>query len=155
MMMHCLQLGGLELCYDADNERVVSKLFPNNQNKYYYEYDISALDESVRGKCVKYMGDGILDKGLRPLKVVYMKRNPLSQYRSSKHSLGRVQPGYEDHVRTQIDRLSKAEQVGLTVLDYDQVIDDPLKAFVSLYDDGWPIDPVKASLGVDRSMKHF
>lgn len=158
MMMHCLKLGGMEVEYDKDLEIEMLEKFPNNKNKYYYElytpgereFDV----ERARGKCIKAMGVQCLTLGLEPLSVVYMRRDPLSQYESVRAALGVTQMQYQatadSHVRKLRDSVSN-----LVVFDYDDVLNEPLLAFDKLVANGWPIDPIAASKGVDKSMKHF
>lgn len=154
--MHCLGLGGLELFYDKDLEEELIENYPHNRNRYYYEIrspgEKPRDPDLMRGKCIKVMGDGCLSMGLDPLKVVFMKRDPLSQYESMRNALGMVQTQYEIVSNRFIRNL---EKVDLTVFDYDDVLKDPLGSFQLLADRGWPIDPVKASEGVDVSQKHF
>ena len=160
MMMHCLRLGGMSLYYDRDNEERLARSLTKNQNCYYYEMALTRSDEwpaeVIRGKCVKAMGITALGKGLSPIRCVYMQRDPVSQYKSSKSSLRNVDSRYEYWVEKDIQELSESDEIeDLVVFDYDEVLSDPSKAFETLVQHGWPIDPWKASVGVDRSMKHF
>jgi hypothetical protein len=160
MMMHCLGLGGLDLYYDEGNEERLRKSLKDNPNPYYYELTNLLPGEwpvdELKGKCVKAMGTCALNQGIGAMRVVYMQRNTLAQYKSSKKSLGNIDNRYDFWRSQAIRELSRSKEVeDLVILDYDEVLNEPLKAFTKLANHDWPIDPVEASLGVDRSMKHY
>ncbi len=163
MMMHCLGLGGLELVYDDDYEQELHDgEFGNN---YYYEKrplngdtfnGDSMLFSEVDGKCIKDMGCGPMKWKQGPIKVVYMQRNPRSQMLSMKNAHNEVKPQYAEEALFNVHVIQESKHIdSCRVLDYDAVLKTPLRAFQSLVDDGWPIDPVKAASGVDTTLKHY
>lgn len=160
MMMHCIQEGGLGLAWDKDRDQVIRKLRPRNHNPYFYELSPASCEDILKhgNKCVKMLGTLALYAASHPLRIVYMRRAYKAQAQSIKFSLGEfVVPGAQDRNNDFfLNALLLSERVdSLTVLDYDDVLQDPLKSFRTLRDDGWPIDPAKAALGVDTSLKHY
>jgi hypothetical protein len=162
MMMHCLGLGGLELHYDKENENVLKNNLPNSSNDYYYEHpsSISNWIGCVDGKCIKALGGKILNMDiaqaislLPELKVVYMIRTPIYQ-QASQHRVwgGKGVDSNPEQIIEKIVKLQSAPQIDdCFVFSYEAVLKDPLKHFKILERNGWPIDPVKAASGVNRT----
>lgn len=157
-MMHCLGLGGLELAYDESREQALHREFPNNPNKYFYELEIPKAIwlPLEKGKCTKAMGATCLNRGIAPIKIVYMVREPKAQLESV---MTACKPELNDYQKTSRDFIEKLEASNeidsLIILDYKDVVRQPLQAFYALERHGWPIDAFKASTGVDPSLKHF
>ena len=158
MMMHCLGLGGLELVYDESRDRALHREFPNNPNKFFYELELPKAIwlPLTKGKCTKAMGATCLNRGIAPIKIVYMVREPKAQFESVGAACVPELNDYQKQSKKYITELESSNETdSLTVLDYDEVLEKPLKAFYILEKYGWPIDAFTASTGVDRSLKHY
>jgi len=162
MMMECLELGGLEICWDNGRDEKLHLEQPLNPNARFYELDVPEIKwlplTPYRGKCVKLMGTNCLDRKAAPLKVVYMRRDANARGESLRNGCGPefVNDYYEIALQKHLHYLGESEEVDtLTVFDFDEVVKDPLKSFCALRNDGWPIDPVKAASGVNPELKHY
>ena len=162
MVMECVEKGGLEIVWDESRDEAIRLEQPRNPNAHFYELEpprqmwlpMTGFDDV----CIKSMGSACLGRGGGPFKVVYMTRDRHEQRQSVKFACGEVtdekKQVYLDD--TFLGRFRESDQVdSLTVLDYGEVIKNPLKSFCALRNDGWPIDPVKASEGVDPKLKHY
>ena len=160
MMMHCLGLGGLPLAYDPSREEALREEQPHNPNEYFYELEIpKALFMSLaeyKGKCLKALGISALGRGAEPLKVIYMMRDPTSQFNSMKTACGMIEGNYIGRSFRILSKLQSSDEVeSCLVLDYDSVLKNPIKSFSWLKANGWPIDVEKSASGVDPSRKHY
>jgi len=161
MMMECVERGGLEICWDESRERALHLEQPQNPNAHFYELELPKqiwmpLSE-YRGKCIKAMGATFLGRD-GSFKVVYMVREGEAQASSIRSACGKRTSASKQKRfnKTFLERLRRSDQIdSLVILDYDEVLKNPLKAFRSLEDDGWPIDPVKAASGVNPQLKHY
>ena len=162
MMMECVEKGGLEICWDESREKAIHLDMPGNPNARFYELEpprqwFMPMSE-FRGKCIKAMGATFLGRDGGPFKVIYMMRDRDEQRQSIKAACDQ-----ENTLETQemldkefLGQIRSSDQVdSLTILDYDEVLKNPLKAFRSLQEDGWPIDPVKSASGVNPELKHY
>ena len=162
MLMECVERGGLEICWDESRDTAIRLEQPRNPNAHFYELELPKQVwmpmTPYRGKCIKAMGTTFMGRDGGPFKVVYMTRDRAAQRQSVKFACGQVtnEERQETLDNTFLDRLKDSDQIdSLTILDYDEVIKNPLQSFCALRNDGWPIDPVKASLGVDPTQKHY
>jgi len=160
--MECVEKGGLEICWDESRDKAIRLEQPRNPNAHFYELEVPKQlwmpMSPYAGKCIKSMGTMFLGRDGGPFKVVYMVRDREAQATSVKFACGQVTSTEKQKKlnKTFIERLRKSNQVdSLIILDYDEVLKNPQKAFRSLEDDGWPIDPVKAASGVKPNLKHY
>jgi hypothetical protein len=84
-----------------------------------------------------------------------MRRNPIEVDMSmrrmgkGKEQTPRLYRGYQDRIQLILEHRS---DVNLTILDYGDVIDDPVAAFEALAGNGFPINPELASAVVDDKL---
>jgi len=162
MMMECAERGGLEICWDESRDKAIHLQMPGNPNAHFYELEpprqwFMPMSE-FRGKCIKAMGSNFLGRDGGPFKVVYMVRDRDAQRQSIKFACNQ-----ENTLATQemldkefLGKIRVSDQVdSLIILDYEDVIKNPLDSFRKLQDDGWPIDSVKAASGVRPELKHY
>ena len=162
MMMECVERGGLEICWDESRDRSIRLEQPRNPNARFYELEppkqIWMPMAEYDGKCIKSMGSQCLGRDGGPFSVVYMIRDRESQRQSIKFACGQAtnEANQERNDSVFIGRFQESDQVdSLTILDYDDVLENPLRAFCTLRNKGWPIDPVKAAEGVKLELKHY
>lgn len=162
MMMECVERGGLEICWDKSREEAIHREQPQNPNARFYELEpprqwFMPMSE-FRGKCIKAMGATCLGRDGGPFKVMYMVRDRDEQRQSIEAACNQENSLATQEMldKTFLGRLRASDQVdSLTILDYGEVLKNPLKAFRSLQKDGWPIDPVKAASVVNPQLKHY
>ena len=84
-----------------------------------------------------------------------MRRNPIEVDMSMRRigkgqeQTPRLYQGYQDRIQLILESRS---DVNLTVLDYGDVIDDPVTAFETLAGNGFPINPKLAAAVVDDKL---
>lgn len=161
MMMRCLIAGGLVGVYntDLDNQLFQDGYHPNPHG--FYENPVSDRDLlEYSNKVTKYPFRMLLDLPIGNYKIILLKRNPEEIFNSMLNftpytSWGRdmvVLEFYDEIFNHIIDVLNVREDVTLTVLNYIDIINNPLVEFNKLVDNGWPIDATAAALLVDDSL---
>ena len=94
---------------------------------------------------------------------IFLKRNPEEIRKSMLEftpftSWGRemvVLEFYDEIVGHIISELNKRSDVTLTVLNYRDIVSNPLEAFNKLVFDGWEINPVISASLVDETLHRF
>lgn len=179
MMMRCLEKGGipavLSSSRDVMNEQYGDDYYKPNGDGFYEltraEFIAPGFPRMYPERAVKCLYSGLatikLGEEGRDLKIIYMLRHP-EEIRQSyeaffRSSLGLVKarPMDEDapyHVvmKRVVETVSqRADVAGLAVLQYRDVVAEPLHIFEGLQADGWPIDPVPAAGVVDPKRCRF
>ena len=162
MMMECLEMGGLEISWSRSRDKDLHDELPNNPNAHFYELDFVECIwlplTKYRGTCIKQMGATCLNRGISPMRVVYMIRDEAAQSQSQFHACNMPlkTERYQQKNFACIAAMQNSDEVeSCYVANYDEVLKDPLQTFRRLKDDGWPIDPEKAAKGVKPELKHY
>lgn len=158
MMMRALEAGGLPCVYstawDADRNR--NTLIPGyvpNPHGFYEDAPLESRDWSpFRGKAVKVIRDNLcMIPADERLSVVYMRRDPAEIRRSYVGIMSGPHPNpfawlndYDNKVAADLESL-----LGAIVLDYADVIADPVRSFTRLC---WPIDAERAATTIDPAL---
>lgn len=168
MMMRALEAGGLEACYRQSREEMRKRhadehYDPNVGGLYELEredYQRPDFPLNYDGKLIKMLFGGIArvqpTKGMR---VVFMRRDPEEIRQSYEAFFGTPLRG-ADKIDRQLDATiaqlnNRKDVASLHVLQYRNVVENPLKYFELLRENGWPIDIRKAAEAVDESLCRF
>lgn len=165
MMMKALEAGGMYAYYDMAGVSLEA----------WENYELNPMDATrwdfprgLEGKLIKVMGGAavsmaVMNQGIR---IVYMKRDPLEiedslnklfnegksiipDFVAHKSSL----KNYERDTDYIIERLGNRKDVlRLDVLEYSDVVRNPVVDFKILNNNGWNIDIVKAAAVVDPEL---
>lgn len=160
MMMQCLEAGGLEAAYnpirDEMNEDFGDKDYKINEGGFYEltkeEYQDPAFPDNYLGKAVKCLWGGMANlRASDNIKNIVFMRRPLEEIAASyEAAFGKKHPAAIPELDEKLDRiqgiLGKRSDVRLRVVQYHDVIKNPIQVFESL---GWPIDTEKAAAIVD------
>jgi hypothetical protein len=175
MMMNALSDGGLEPVHDTlrDKQVATSEAYgapnynPNPNGLYeasHKQYKDTYFPRDFPGQLVKSVAGGILR--LCPLKsplhykVVSIFRDVEECERSYERAFNRPPPRvlrdpevHAKYVNYFIDIAENRKDVKeLLVVDYREVVADPLTCFTKLVEQGWPIDPEVAAKVVDPTL---
>lgn len=155
MMMECLMLGGMEVCYTRHP-------WGSQVGHETYELDAKTQQDGAfpggteyRGKVVK-LNPLMWDKlRHRDYYTIYMTRNYAAQ-RNSAIATGQGVPGESMAEYNEINRYHmrkfERQSIRFVQFDYRDVLSDPLNAMRCLQDAGWPIQPHGAARGVKPYM---
>jgi hypothetical protein len=156
MMMRALEAGGLEAVYNPDRDKMNDQFgdehYKINDEGFYElsrnEYLNPQFPDNYDGKLVKCLWGGMLHlRGSGTIKNIVFMRRPIEEIADSyEAAFGHRHPAAIPELSEKLDRiqgiLEQRMDVRLKVLNYHEVIRDPLTAFESL---GWPIDAFKAA----------
>lgn len=163
MMMRALEAGGLEAVYNPSRDQMNDKFgdddYKINDEGFYElsreEYLHPQFPDNHNGKLVKCLWGGMtmLRASRNKKRIVFMRR-PIEEIADSyEAAFGHRHPAAIPELEDKLDRiqgiLGKRRDVELHVLQYHDVIKDPLKAFESL---GWPVDAHKAAAVVNPEL---
>lgn len=161
MMMRCLIEGGLDGIYDTniDNTIFQDDYHPNPNGFYQNTVDEKDILE-YENKLTKFPYRSLLLLPEANYKVLFIKRNPIEIYNSMIsftpfQSWGKdmvVLEFYEEIIGFILSELKKRSDIDLIVLNYSDIVKDPINSFKKLSDNGWPIDIYKCADLVDDSL---
>lgn len=168
MMMKALEAGGIEVVARESREEMREKYKdefydPNEGGLYELEYkDMSTPDfpSQYKGKLIKVLNAGNAKMDVMPkLKIVYMRRS-FEEIRQSyqaffNRELKITEEFFYKNVEKNIRLLQNRKDVDLTILYYRDVIENPIKAFSLLEENGWPINPQKCAGEVNPELYRF
>jgi hypothetical protein len=169
MMMEALSKGGLEAAFDPKRDEFVSKCAdglyrPNPRGVFeisFAEYSETGFPLRYEGKLIKVFPEGLSNLALHQYRVVFMLRDP-EEIRQSYEAMfstitsRRVQlNNYRQKMDAAIDYLKSRSDVQLNILEYRNVVQNPVSEFSYLRSEGWPIDPEKAASVVDPNLYRF
>lgn len=150
MMMRALLAGGLPCVYstkgDEDRNCNARKTgYTPNPHGFFENADLSpSAWPNYAGKAVKVIRDNLYLLPTLPMQVVYMRRDPVEIKASHDATESGCRLGdYFAKVESDVKR------TGAIVLDYADVVADPLKALLSL---NWPINAVAAAATIDPAL---
>ena len=167
MMMKASEAGGLEAVYnenrDRMNQQYGDKDYQPNGGGFYElsqrQYMEPGFPRMHQGKLIKGLHGGITRIVAGNYRIVYMHRDAEEVRQSHEAFFGKPPPhvgdAYYAVMANAIGILRQRRDVQLTVLQYRDVVDEPLKAFRLLESLGWPIDPVKAAAVVNPDLCRF
>ena len=96
-------------------------------------------------KCPVYIVRFLPDS-IGEYKVILMKRNLAESRASFKKAFNEKIPDNLIQIGDELEQIAPGRpNIDLTVVNYSDVIDDPLKVFTGLKAAGWPIDPQTAA----------
>lgn len=150
MMMRALQAGGLPCVYSTkgDDERNRNARKPGyipNPHGFFENADLSPQAwTNYRGKAVKVVRDNLYLLPDLPMRVVYMRRDPVEIQAS--HDATEDGCDLRDYFAKVADDVKRT---GAVVLDYADVVTDPLECLLSL---NWPINAVAAAATIDPAL---
>jgi hypothetical protein len=164
MMMRCLIAGGLNGVYNTDTEnQIFQDDYDPNPNGF-YENNVT-IDDLIwyENRLTKFPFRELLSLPVGNYKILFLKRNPEEIFKSMLEftpftSWGRdmvVLEFYDEIIGHIISELNKRSDVNLTVLNYRDIVADPLESFNKLVFDGWEIDPVISASLVDETLHRF
>jgi len=167
MMMSALEAGGLETAFnpnrDKMNEQHGDKDYKPNLNGFYEldrtEYQQYGFPKMYEGKLLKCLWGGISKFCAGNYKIVFMKRDT-EEIRQSFEAFFNTQAPptlkqYDELMQDTIDLINVRSDMDLIILQYRNVINNPLKEFTKLKDFGLPIDVSKAISIVNPQLYRF
>lgn len=167
MMMKALESGGMETFYrkSRDDFRkgfADENYDPNTGGLYEIERKDVTDDfpEKFKGKLIKCLMDGLHKVQVMPkIKVVFMRRD-FEEIRQSyqaffSNPLQLDEKKFIDKTERAISMLLNRKDVELTILNYRDVIKNPMIQFTKLYNNEWPINPIECSKVVNPELYRF
>ena len=171
MMMHALIKGGIPAVYDVGKSDarlmyVKEKGYDSNHDGLFELFKSSLLKrfpDDLDNEVVKiqdWQWDGLKGQAKNGIKVVYMLRDKESVLKSYVAFTGsKTQEAVSERHDIQIDYIQKINErpdvVGVTELQYEEVVESPLFYFELLKAYNWPIDATKAASVVNSNYHHF
>lgn len=151
MMMRCLEAGGLTPVFDKEsdllNESAPSDYIPNPNGFYQFTNKITEDFAKLHdGKLIKCPIRDLIKLPLHDYKMVFMYRNP-AEIRSSMKRWQSFESWGKDEVLTYFygeyltalfDELNKRRDMEITVLNYSDVVSNPIQEFKKLA--SWGVD---------------
>jgi hypothetical protein len=163
MLMRCLEAGGLSVSYDKEsdtmNEYAPSDYIPNPNGFYQFTNEIT--DQFVNlydGKAIKCPIRDLLKLPKGEYKLVLLKRNP-KEIRASMekwtpyHSWGKdevITYFYAEYFADLITQLTARGDMDITVLNYKNIVSDPVAEFTKI--SHWGVDINSMAAKVDESL---
>lgn len=164
MMMKALMAGGLNGYYNEKTEarlrRMATPEYKANPNGFYElsgrEMNADDFPKKHEGRLIKVLHNGLSKLSIGKYKIVFMLRDPAEIMQSIKKVYGKnciLDPKkYDLWMKESIAYLMNRRDVRVTVLNYSDVVKDPLRSFQKLRKAGFPINPVKAAATVDKTL---
>jgi hypothetical protein len=168
MMMRCLIEGGMDGSYD-DRTEVLNELskknggYIPNPNGFYQlneDFDRGDLYQKYDGKLFKFPFKKLHKLPTGQYKIIFLKRNP-EEIRLSMRAFNpeadwgedmAILDTYESEMNKIINKVKNKSNITITVLNYADVVKDPVKEFTKIKDAGWPIDVEKAAAMVEPEL---
>lgn len=163
MMMKALEAGGLEAVYNKDRDKMNDQFgdadYKINEGGFYeltrQDYMHPDFPDNHNGKLVKCLWGGMIHlKASENIKNVIFMRRPIDEIaRSYEAAFEYPHPEAIPELSLKLDKvqgiLSMRRDVKLHVVQYHDVLVDPIKVFDAL---DWPIDSVKAAMVVNPEL---
>lgn len=151
MMMRCLEAGGLSVLYDkasdSMNQSAPSDYIPNPNGFYQFTNEITDhFADLYDGKAIKCPIRNLLKLPQGQYKLILLKRNP-KEIRASMgkwtpyHSWGKdevITYFYDEYFTDLINLLTARGDIDITVLNYKNIILDPVAEFPKIAH--WGVD---------------
>ena len=171
MMMQCLIKGGLTPVFDKKREimnaRHGDKYYKPNLHGFYepsmQDFQDLRFPTQFPGMLIKILRPGIAI--MRPYDggyhIVCMQRNKEEIRQSYEGFFGYP---IKDHYFSEYDNfinwischaMNRKDVISYNILQYRDVVENPVSSFAKLKDSGWPIDIDEASFGVDPTQYRF
>jgi len=174
MMMNALTEAGMEPAFNAKrdemNEKYGDENYQPNPAGFYElnrkEYKQKDFPLMYKGKLVKCLFGGLGRFPVAKYQIVFMMRNP-EEIRQSFDAFFESIPitqrqqvtlflqNYDEVMEDVIAHLKNRRDTHLIVLNYRDVVKNPLEKFEHLFRCGWPINPIKAAQSVDPKLCRF
>lgn len=174
MMMEALIKGGLTAAYSQERNNQAAKwgddyYKPNPNGLYEIDFDEYCQPDfplKYQDKLIKVFFQGLSNLAPSAYKIIFMLRDIKEIAQSyeamfSTVSAGRARlrpdviSGYREVMEQSIQSLEKRPDVSLTILDFSEVVSNPIENFKLLALLGWPINPVEAASVVKPSLYRF
>lgn len=152
LLMQCLKAGGLNPIYNpmADNmNNIVGEYKPNPKGFYQFTGEITpAFYDMYKGNVIKCPIRSLLTLPKGNYKLALNYRNP-KEIRMSMQKWTPYSSWGEDELLTYIydefmnslvNELKKRDDFEITILYFDNLINDPVSEFSKLIEKGWPIN---------------
>ncbi len=152
MLMRLLKEGGLDPIYNPASDsmnNIIGDYTPNPNGFFQFTSQIDeTFYELYKGKLIKCPIRELLNLPEGNYKVVINQRNP-EEIRMSMRKWTPYQDWgkdeiltylYEEFMNTLISKLQEREDINLTILSYNKIVDNPEEQFQKLVDNGWPLD---------------
>lgn len=169
MMMRALEAGGMETVSRESREEFRRKFSddkydPNEGGLFELsQEDLKAADfpQKFKGKLIKCLVGGPLFKMcvMPQIKIIFMRRDP-EEIRQSfqaffNQSMFIPEKSFTDYMEKVVAVLRNRRDTEVVVLNYREVVENPVKYFAELKEQGWPIDPEKSALVVNPKLHRF
>lgn len=169
MMMHCLSCGGMDVAKSESRDSIADQhadahYHPNASGLWeipLQEYGKPGWPRQYDGKLIKIMAWGLRQMAAHRYKVVLMQRDPEEIRQSYEAFLGRPHGGpwdlskYQDHMQETQREMESRKDVDFLILDYADVVSDPMRAMSNLAACGWPINAKESAKHVDSKQYRF
>lgn len=180
MMMRCIEAGGIPAGFEPKRDELNDKFGdenykPNPAGFYEFgrdEYKEPYFPSQHKGTVIKCLLGGILARleqysfPVGNYKIIFMKRDPEEIRQSYEaffeprvkdviHMKEWLRDQYESKCDYAISQLSNRKDTTVTVVNYRDVVEDPVREFQRIHIAGWPIKIHAASAPVDKSQCRF
>lgn len=165
MMMRCLEAGGMKIAYTMKqtNHIAFHGYEPTPDGVYEtasHEFRRPDFIQVYDGKALKIPLHTLLDLPKHEYKLLFMLRKP----ESIRQSMLRYSPTalfwnedltwfYSKTITVLMEELDKRGDFNTLMVQYEDIINDPIEEFTVIYDFGFPIDVKKASKIVDARLE--
>ena len=164
MLMRCLEAGGLNPVFDplSDTTLNLNKGYIPNPNGF-YQFNgqvTTAFYDLYKGRLIKCPIDKMLKLPPGNYKVIITYRDP-QEIRMSMAQWTPFQSWgeheaitylYDEFITTFISELEKRGDMDVTIINYNNILEDPKKEFDKLVAKNWPIDISKMIEKVDFNL---
>lgn len=159
MMMKALKAGGLNACYAPSRDKL-KELYTDE----YYDPNVGGLYELERfnylewdfpvkyeGRLIKALNTSVAKMAVMPhgIRVVFMRRNAEEIRQSYSGFFDKQLPSIEDLDRNMNDVIkrihNRKDVLSIHIFWFRDVVNEPIRHFKYLQNDGWPIDVDKAA----------
>lgn len=169
MMMDCLRAGGLDVAFNESRDKMNTTYgdaeYKPNLNGLYEltqeEYSRPNFPDHYEGKAIKCLRNGLVLLKARnvsdPYKVIFMKRDFVEIQHSLEAFFDYLPPinVIENTVNRALGIALQRRDMDVTIINYRDVIDNPLIQFQLLQSKGIPIDIDAAVSVVDTALCRF
>lgn len=167
MMMEALIAGGMDAAWSEQRDLIpglyADALYSPNKSGLFEiplsEYTMQGFPLQYTGKLIKVLVWGLSGLAEHEYSVVFMLRDYEEIRQSYQAFLGnklRVKKNqFEENIAKALEGLRSRKSVSLTVLNYRDVVNDPVEQFSKLTVAGWDFDVNAAASVVSKSLCRF